>query len=360
MADRLLIYGASGYTGRLVLEQLVAAGVRPVAAGRDAGRVAAIAAPLGLEVRTARLDDPSGLVAALDGIAVVLHTAGPFSATAAPMLDACIRTGTHYLDVTAEVQVIEALARADAAARRRRIMVMPAVGFDVVPSDCLAAHVVRRLPGARHLAIAVTGLRLFTRGSAKTLAEAVDAGLVRRRGALTPVPFGSLRRTFDFGTGPRPCVNLTWGDLATAYYSTGVPNIETYTEDSPMLSAALTMCRTFGRALRTAAGQAWLRAHMDLLPDGPAAAVRAPLTATVVAAARDAAGRYAVARLHTPEAYTFTAMTAAAIAARVLARDLEFGFQTPSRVFGPDFPLALPGVRRIDLAPDHAEAVCNG
>jgi len=349
MPDRLLIYGATGYTGRMIAAELLNRGVRPILAGRDAVRLAATAERLGLEYRTADLGDPGRLEEICRDVAVVLHTAGPFSRTARPVVDACLRSASHYLDITAEVEVIEALAGRDAEARARGIMVMPAVGFDVVPSDCLAAHVARRLPGATRLAIALTGLRLVTRGSAKTLIQAWDRGVVRRGGVLTRTPLGSLERVFDFGRGPRRSLNVSWGDVASAYYTTGIPDIETYCDSNPLLEAALLASRSFGSVLSSMPMQTWLQTLAGLLPDGPTAAERAAAEMVIVAEASDAAGRRVRARLRTPEAYTFTAVTAAAICERVLRGDLEIGFQTPARVYGPDFVLGFDGVRREDV-----------
>ncbi len=204
MSDPLLIYGATGYTGRLMTNAAVALGLRPVLCGRNEPKLRASAEPLGLEYRVAQITEPGQLAAALYGMAVVLHGAGPFSRTSRPMIDACLRAGAHYLDITGEVPVIEDLVHRDAEARARRIMIMPAVGFDVVPSDCLAAHVAGRFPGASRLAIGLSGLRFATRGSAKTLVEHAGCGvLVRRDGLITPVSPGALSRVFDYGSGPR-------------------------------------------------------------------------------------------------------------------------------------------------------------
>src|SRR5262249_3398056 len=156
--SELLLYGATGYTGRLILAELLASGVRPILCGRDEGRLAALAAPHGLRYRVASLDDPGTLVTALADVGAVLHSAGPFSTTARPMVDACLHAGVHYLDITGEVLVLEEIAGRHGDAARRGVMLMPAVGFDVVPSDCLAAHLARRLPHARRLAIGIAGL----------------------------------------------------------------------------------------------------------------------------------------------------------------------------------------------------------
>jgi short subunit dehydrogenase-like uncharacterized protein len=320
-----------------------------VLAGRSAARLAPLAEALDLATCAVPLDDPDAMAVALGAARVVVHAAGPFSRTARPMLDACLRTGTHYLDLTGEVGVIEALARADEPARRRGIMVMPGVGFEIVPSDCLAARVVHRLPGAARLALATTGFGFVSRGSARTLVESVDAGVVRRRGVLTRVPLGSLRRTFDFGAGPRAAANVSWGDVAAAYYTTGVGDIETYVESNPFVEAVLGTCRAFGWMLRTAPWQTVLAGVADLLPPTPSDG-GATREMVIVAEAEDRRGNRAAARLRTPEAYAFTGETAASVAARVLAGDVEPGFQTPARVYGSEFVETLPGVVREDLA----------
>jgi len=328
----------------------LATGLRPILGGRDEQKVAALAGELGLEHRIATLEDPVALDAALRDVHVVLHAAGPFSRTSQPMVDACLRRGSHYLDITGEVRVIEALAVRDTEARARGVMLMPAVGFDVVATDCLAAHVARRLPGARRLALGVSGLALLTRGSARTLVEAADFGVVRRGGVISRVPLGSLQRDFDYGGGSRPSVNISWGDVASAWYTTGIPDIAVYAEGTTALQGALAVSRSFGWLLGTALWQAWLRGSTSLLPDGPSEAERATRRMTVVAEVEDGRGRRAASRLRTPEAFTFTGVAGPAIARRVLARDLEVGFQTPARVYGSDFVLALAGVSREDLA----------
>src|SRR5262249_33525388 len=242
------------------------------------------------------------------------------------------------------------IARRDAAARAAAIMAMPAVGFDVVPSDCLAAHVARRIPGASHLAFGLTGLVAATPGSAETLVEHVGyGGKVRRGGAITSIVPGSETRCFDFGAGPQPSLNISWGDVASAYYTTGIANIDVFYEATPALQGMLLASRYAGWMLRTAAWQAVLKASARLLPDGPTDEQRAASQMGIVAAAHDGRGRRAGARLRTPEAYTFTATTAAAVARRVLRGDCEIGFQTPGRVYGADFVLGFAGVSREDL-----------
>jgi len=345
MPDTILIYGATGYTGRLIARELRRRGIEPVLAGRDAVRLSVLAEDLDLPFRASRLHSPEELDAALRGVSIVLHAAGPFSGTARPMLDACLRANAHYLDVTGEVGAIEAVRKRDAEFREHDLMAMPGVGFDVVPSDCLAARVAARLPGATHLRIGVTGLDFATRGSAKTLIEhAGRTVLVRRDGRLERVRPGSRVHTFDFGRGPRRTLGVSWGDVSSAYYTTGIPNIEVYFEATPRLEAMMLAERWLGPLLRTAPAQVWLKAHADLLPKGPTDEEREPHQMVLVAEAEDATGQRVCSRLRTPEAYTLTATTAAAIADRVSHGDVERGFQTPARVYGADFVVGLPDV----------------
>jgi len=350
MSDPILIYGATGYTGRLLTKQALASSLRPILAGRSEPKLAAFAASLGLEHRVVRLSEPELLAAGLRGVAVVLHAAGPFSLTSGPMVEACLRTGTHYLDISGEITVFEALVRRHNEARRRGIMVMPGVGFDVVASDCLAAHVARRLPGACRLAVGLRGLRFASRGSAKTLVEYAGRDIqVRRNGVLTSLPPGTLERAFDYGDGPRLSLGISWGDVASAYYTTGIPNIETYFEVNPTLRGMLAASRYLGWALQSAPWQGMLKACADMLAEGPTDEQRAASSMVVVAEVEDGRGRRARSRLHTPEAYTFTAAAGAAISRRVLDGDLDVGFQTPARLYGEGLVLGFAGVSREDL-----------
>src|SRR5262245_53950732 len=170
-----------------------------------------------------------------------LHIAGPFSATCRPMADACLRTGTHYLDITSEIDVFDALAARDAEAKRAGIMLMPGCGFDVVPSDCLAAHLKGRLPDATDLKIEIGGLNAVSHGTMESMVESVPKGArVRRDGRIVSVPHPK-ETSCDFGEGPIPTLVLPWGDVSTAYYSTGIRNIEVRMAVTPPLRIAMTL-----------------------------------------------------------------------------------------------------------------------
>lgn len=342
-----LLYGATGYTGRLLAHAAKERGLRPILGGRNASLLGGLAMDLGLEHRVASLG--TGLEEALHGVGAVLHAAGPFSSTYRPMVEACLRAGVHYLDISGEASTFEGILPYDVEARRRGVMLMPGVGFDVVASDSLAVHVARRLPGARRLRLGISGLELVSRGSFRTVAEGAGRSvLIRRGGVLTGIPPGSRVRDFDYGQGPSPSVAVGWGDVCSAYYSTGIPDIEAYLELTPAVQAMLMAGRWLGGWFQTPEGRALLEFQSRALPAGPAEAQRARRQAILVAEVEDGAGRRAHGRLRTPEAYTFTCAAALSIVERVLARDVEPGFQTPARVYGPDFVLLLPEVSRED------------
>jgi len=349
MPGDILIYGATGYSGTLVARGLRELGILPLIGGRDAARTEATASQLGLSHRIARVEDPATVAAALDGVAVVVNAAGPFSQTAGPVVQACLERGVHYLDLCGEVPVLERLAALHSLARKRGIMIMPSVGFDVVPTDALAAHVARRLPGCQTLTLAVSRPAFLSPGSAKTLLENFDLGVARRCGVVRRLPLASIERTFDFGAGPQPCVNVSLADIVTAFYSTGIPNITTFAETTPLLRL-LPFGLPLAPWLRTSAGEALGRAMADVVwRSAPTRTSPSAGSMAIVAEVEDSRGRRACARLTTPEAYDFTGTAAAAIATRVCAGDYEPGFQTPARLFGPDFVLSLPGVARRDL-----------
>jgi short subunit dehydrogenase-like uncharacterized protein len=347
---RFLLYGATGFSGKLVAERARQQGLAPILAGRDAARVRRLASELDCPPRAFALDAADRIAAAVRDVDVVLNAAGPFAATARPLLDACLRVSVHYLDIAGELPVLEEIAQRSAEAQRRGVMIMPAVGFVVVPSDCLAAHVARRLPTAQFLSIGVSRADALSRGSWRTILDQWSATVaVRRDGVLTAVPIGQRERRFDYGRGPRPSAAVSWGDIATAHRTTGIPNVETYLEVSPSERA---MFRFSGRLLglmESTRLRQWLRAPSALLPEGPTAQQRADGGRAFVAEARDAQGRRVRSRLRTPEAYSFTAATAVAVVERVLHGDLRAGFQTPAGAYGPDFVLTIPAVAREDL-----------
>jgi len=346
-----LLYGANGYTGELIARRARVLGERPVLGGRSADAVAALAGELGFEHRVFALDDPAAIARGLEGFKAVLHCAGPFSRTAGPMAEACLRAGAHYLDITGEIEVFESMAARDAAARAAAVTLLPGVGFDVVPSDCLAAHLKRRLPTATHLALGFQGSAALSRGTMTTMVENLHrGGAVRRDGRIVLVPPAWKTRVIDFGRGPVKAVTIPWGDVATAYHTTRIPNIEVYMAAPPSMRWMMRLARPLARLLRTKTVQALLKSRIRSGPAGPSAEHRARARSYLWGEARDASVAV-VSRLETLEGYELTSRTALLAVRRVMAGGVALGFQTPAGAFGPDFILEIEGTTRQDEAP---------
>jgi short subunit dehydrogenase-like uncharacterized protein len=347
-----LLYGSYGYTGRLIAARALERGLRPILAGRSEAPLREQAGALGLPWRAVGLDDPAALDAALAGVPVVVHAAGPFARTARPMAEACLRTGTHYLDITGEIGVFEALAARGAEAERAGVVLLPGVGFDVVPSDCLAAHLARRCPGAVRLALAFQPVGGgVSHGTATTMVENLaGGGAVRRGGRIVPVPAAYRTRRVDFGRGPVEVTTIPWGDVSTAYHSTGIPDVEVYTRVPAAARRLMVASRRLGWLLGSGPVQRFLKRRIDAAAPGPTPEQRARGRSLLWGEVEDGRGGRAAARLETPEGYTLTAATAVAAAEEVLAGRAAPGFRTPSLAFGPDWILGFEGVRREDLA----------
>jgi short subunit dehydrogenase-like uncharacterized protein len=360
MTDRLLVYGATGYTGRLILEEALSLGLRPILGGRTPNKLRELAQAHRLSHRLATVDDAGAVSAMLRDVDVLLNAAGPFRTTSPMLASACIERGVHYLDISGEFAVVEALARLGDKARARGVMLMPGTGFDVVPSDCMAALVARRLPDSQSLSIALSGLNAISRGSAETVfVQYGELVMVRRGGRLVRLTPGELTRDFDFGEGPRRTTAITWADVASAYYTTGVPNITVYYEATPIVEFGLALNRYGGWLLSAPGWEWWRRAGVRMLPEGPTFEERRRGQAALVVEAVDASRRSVTVRLRTPEVYSFTAVSSVDIADRVLGGDFEPGFQTPARVYGPEYVLSLPGVTYSEL-PEGAQRRTSG
>ena len=348
----LLIYGSTGYTGRLIVAEALARGLRPTLAGRNADAVRTQAQPLGLPWRAARIGDPKALDAALAGAAAVLHCAGPFAHTWRAMSDACLRNGAHYLDITGEIAVFEGLASRDAEARAAGIMLLPGAGFDVVPSDCLAAHLARDLPNAVQLTLAFRSLGGMSRGTRMTMVEKLGSpGAIRRDGTIVPVPQAWRTRRIDFGDGKlRDATTIPWGDVSTAFHSTGIPNIEVYVSMRPALRRAMIVSRWLGPVLRSGIVRRMLAGRVRAGPAGPSEAERERGVSLLWGEVVGENGERAVARLRGSSGYVMTAQTAVHLAGKALRGEVRDGFQTPSRAYGADVILEIPGVVRTDVA----------
>lgn len=349
MAENILIYGSYGYTGKLIVDLALKDGLKPILAGRTEAKLREQADAAGLSCRAFGLEDHARIVQELEGVRAVIHCAGPFSRTAVPMAEACIDSGTHYLDITGEIEVFEALHNMDQRAKDAQIMLMPGAGFDVVPSDCLAAHLKRRLPTATELTLAFQGIGRPSRGTATTMVENLHkGGLIRKDGVLTEVPAAWQVRKLDLGEGDVTTTTIPWGDVSTAYYSTGIPNISVFMAAPQGLLTMMKLNRYLGWFFASGPVQAFLKSRIQAGPPGPTDEERRTGYSLLWGEVFNDDGDYAEARLRTPEGYTLTAQTALEIGRRAATGGVPHGFVTPSMAFGPDFILEFEGVERHD------------
>jgi short subunit dehydrogenase-like uncharacterized protein len=345
-----MIYGANGYTGELIAREAVRRGHRPVLAGRNEDKVAALARELGLEHRCFRLDAPGAVDRGLAGMALVIHCAGPFSATARPMMDGCIRNGVHYLDITGEIAVFELAHQLHERARQAGVLLCPGVGFDVVPTDCLAAALKEALPGARRLALGFDSRGGMSPGTARTSVEGLaQGGRIRREGKLVPVPLAWRTRRIDFGDGEKLAMTIPWGDIATAWYSTGIPDIEVYLPAPPKLVSRLRRLNWIRPLLGLGFVQGWLKGKVDRSVRGPDADKRARTPTFVWGEVTDGQGRVVTGRVRVANGYDVTVHASLGIAERVMEMRRVVGHLTPAQLVGKDFVKQLPGSTPIQV-----------
>ena len=345
-----MIYGANGYTGQLCAAEAVRRGEQPLLAGRNDEAVAQVALCHGLEHRSFSLRDPQSpsVTQALDGVDLVLHCAGPFSATSAPMLEACAGAASHYLDVTGEIEVFEAIHRQSARWSEAGIVVMPGVGFDVVPTYCLAAELARLVPGATRLRLGFQTLGGHTSaGTARTMIEGLGKPCaVRRGGEISSLRPGSLTRRIDFGSGPVATAAISWGDVSTAWYTTGIDDIEVYLALPEKLIQKMSWSARLGPVLQSGVVQRFLKWRVDATVRGPSAEVRERSSTALWGEVEAPDGARQSMTMTCPNGYSLTAEAAVDIAIRVAGGELAPGAWTPAGAFGPDLVLGYRGVQR--------------
>lgn len=231
---KILIYGATGCTGRMIARRAAKRGLDFSVGGRDASKVLALSTELGVDGLVLDVDDRAALATAVNAADCVINAAGPFAATARQVIRACLDNSAHYIDITGEVGVFELADSLDAEARDAGIMLMPGAGWDVVPSDCIALHVALRAARAEWLRIGLAHIDgVPSRGTLRTGSLMRDRKLVRRGGVLVDLDQPPPPVKLDFGLRSFTCGLMSMGDVVTAFKSTGIPNIEVYAPTGP-------------------------------------------------------------------------------------------------------------------------------
>lgn len=345
-----LLYGANGYTGKLIIEECKAKGLKPVLAGRSREKIEALAREQDCPFEVFDLNDPQVIREKLGDHTLVVNAAGPFSKTARPMAEACLATQIHYLDITGEIQVFEALKELDATAKQTGIMIMPGVGFDVVPSDCVANYLKEKMPEAEwlELTIATRGSSI-SHGTLSTMVESLgEPSMVRRNGQIEEVRLAHKHKRVDFGRFSRTVGTIPWGDVSTAYTSTQIPNIEVYSAMPMQTIRMMKYQQWFNPILRSGLVKKLMQAWIDRKVDGPTEEENQKGSSHVHGQVSSAAGKQC-AVLSCPEGYRLTALSTVHIAQKVLAREFKPGYQTPAGAYGWRLILEIPGTEIKDV-----------
>jgi len=346
--NEFLLYGANGYTGELIARLASSYGLKPILAGRNQNKLAALASELGLSYRIFGLEESDKLEAALLEVPLVINAAGPFIFTLKPMIEACLKTKRHYLDINGDINCFEQIKTYHDAAKEQGIMLMPGVGFDVVPTDCLSLYLKDKMPDAKSLKIAfATPGGSISHGTAMTMTGKLgDGGMIRQNGKIIRRPLGEKGMNVNFGSKEIFVMSIPWGDVSTAFHTTGIPNIETFTAVPRKAYNLLKFQSVFNWLLRTKMIRDLLRKKISQRPAGPDDAMRTKARSLVWAEVTNDKGAKLSASLEGPEGYTMTAHGALIITKYVLQGSFKTGYQTPAGCYGADLILEIPGVIR--------------
>jgi short subunit dehydrogenase-like uncharacterized protein len=330
MTKKWLIYGANGYSGELIAKKAKEQNLNPVIAGRKAETINLLAKDLNFEARIFDLTDSSRIEKNLEDIDVVIHCAGPFSMTAKPMIEACISSKTHYLDITGEISVFELAKSYDNKAKEAGVVLCPGVGFDVIPTDCLASQLKELMPDATHLSLGFDSKSGFSPGTAKTSVEGLaQGGKVRKGGKIVSVPLAYKTRKLDFGNGEKLAMTIPWGDVSTAHFTTNIPNIEVYIPASPRLVGRLKKMNYIRPLLGLGFIQNFMKKRIDKTVKGPSESQRAKLKTYLWGEVKNAKGDVKELRLVTSNGYTLTVDGGLLMVEKAL-ETTKSGYFTPS------------------------------
>lgn len=335
-AIKLLIYGANGYTGQLICEEAAQQGLKPVLAGRSKSSIAPLAEKYGWAYRIFSLDTVEDIADQLNDIMVVLHAAGPFKFTAKNMLEACLQKGIHYLDITGEMEVFAMANRMHQLALQKNIMLMPGTGFDVVPTDCMALSLKEKMPDASTLELAFVTLGgQISHGTAMSMSEKLgEGGASRKDGKIVREPIGYKGKTLTLYGKNVKVMSIPWGDVYTAFHTTGIGNIRAYTGITPLLFNLLKLQALFNPVLRTGWFKQWLQKKINAAPAGPSPEKRAKAITYIWGEVTNEAGKKLNDHFKCPDGYTLTALASVEIAKRVLNGNWKPGYQTPAGCYG--------------------------
>lgn len=346
----ILIYGANGYSGLLAALHAKELELDVIVAGRSSSSIESVSMKTGFPARVFSVDDKAKVLSNLQGVSVVLNCAGPFSRTAHQLASACLEAGVHYMDITGEIEIIEALMQRDGDAKKAGVVLMPATGFDVVPTDCMARYLAEKQPDATSLELAFMSSGGLSHGTATTMVDKLGRpSSVRRDGKIVSSWLAKNIVEVDFDGKISTCVSIPWGDVASAYYTTGIPNITTYIAMPERTAAVLNKSSKFFEKLPLSPIKKLAQKYIDAKITGPSENARNRGSSRVWGRVTNAHGETLEAVLHTAEGYRLTYLTSVDIAARLQRGEVSPGSWTPAGAFGADFITGFAGSRYVEL-----------
>ncbi len=334
--SKILLYGANGYSAKLILEKLIAKNVNPVLAGRNKDEISALAKKHQLAYRIFDLNDLENIKNNLEDINTILNCAGPFSKTAKPLIDACLQNKRNYLDITGEVEIFKYAWSKNTVAIQNEITIMPGIGFDVVPTDCMAKLLTDEMQDAEkiQLAIAIKNGKI-SRGTFKSSLENISESVFfRENGEMKNIPFGEKNLNINFVDFKSSATAIPWADAYNAYFSTGIKNIEIYLAIPEIISSNV---KFFAKILSNEIFKNLLTKIIDAFIVGPDEVSRRKSLSYIWGRAVNKVGNEIEHVFVYPDGYEFTALAASVIAILILNGKGKAGTQTPALNFGNKF-----------------------
>ncbi|MDF3283825.1 saccharopine dehydrogenase NADP-binding domain-containing protein [Gordonia sp. N1V] len=331
--SKIVLFGATGYTGRLTAAALRARGVEPLLAARNRSALASVATDIGgADTAVADVTDPASVRALLESGDVLISTVGPFLRYGRPALDAALDAGAHYLDSTGEGPFIRAVFDRDAEAREKNIGLLSAFGFDYVPGNLAAGLVLADTPAATGVRICYGIVDPGTSGGTRASMAGMmfEPGFSLRDGRLRPARLGERVHTFTVNGASRTAASIPASEhLALPHSYPELRDIDVYLSSPPAAARALQIgTRVTSIAAQIAPlkalGDAVLSRAVKGSTGGPTAEQRASTSSWIVAEALDANGAVlASTTLTGVDPYTFTASILAWGAAQALSGALR-------------------------------------
>ena len=346
----ILIYGANGFVGKEISKIARKNGLKPILGGRNEGQIKEIASELELDHAVVSLDDPHGLHEITKRCDIVLNCAGPFMKTFEPLVKACIEHKAHYLDITGEIPVFQAIHKMDAEAKKQNVMLLPGIGFDVAPTDCLALYLKEKMPTGDRLTLAFysKGPAGIPPGTMKTMISLLPFGhWIRKDGELIHPGKGLKSKMIDFNGQQKSAYRLNWGDVFTAYHSTRIPNIEVYAAFPKSIVTGMRFIELLRPLLTLPLVMNFLQKNVK---GGSTHAQREQTHVWVYGELSDPSGRTAIGRMNGPEAgVNWTSLCAIQAIKKIVEGDFRPGYQTPASAFGANFVSAIDGVEMGEI-----------